>query len=941
MTRIIQPSRPLTGTTLRMQCLPHADYSDPELLRSTCEREAFGPSNRQGQQQPQNDMHSEAQAERKCVYKYDDIYKFRRILQADALVFDSHFESGNLNSASRVFRPDHMFTSKQEYDLLLQHDVHSYGHMQWFYFSVSNTTAGMEVQFNIMNFVKSDSMFNDGMRPLILSKLGQSKTGIGWRRCGHDIRYFENGADNTTKTAKQGGGSFHTLTFKHTFEFSDDICYFAYCYPYTYSDLQRYLCAIQSNPARSIHLRRRTLCRTLADNVCDVLTVTAPARTLRELKQRLGVVLTARVHPGESNSSWIMHGIIDFLTSDDPAACKLRTQYIFKIVPMLNPDGVINGNYRTSLAGVDLNRRWDDPIESLHPTIFHTKRLIQRFQKTNRVVLVVDFHGHSRKEGVFMYGNMPTKELFRAERANPKLDELFAWKVRMLPRAWASRSQLFHLANCTFSVQKDKLNTMRVVTFSQCNIDCTYTVEASLAGANGSHFIPEDLLKMGQDFCKSLDDFYLLVAPASAVRKFVSTVDIQPNSLQQEIVQKRAGDEAPCLDDPVSMLPSTAWARLAEATTYGHGSDGSDPEFSDDCKDETDLARSLRRRKGVAEAVSPTKAKLKRRKKKRKMTRATAKKSTSRLSSDGKSAGAKPTRRRAVSATGPPAEQNITFQTLQLGRPPRPGKTKAGHTSNSSSMSALPRRKSTSAVERADRVPQRGRFQSLDDDLVASVRERPVDILARASSFVGQGFTSEEEQQQENDDDDGEREEVTDDEDDDFDFERIYSARRVDASAGEQTHSAATAASSIAPAPLNWLCAEEAWTAPDAAQARSMFARRNTLELQQPDRAERQARPRSQSATSDVVATGNGHETPFLSTARQKSRIEQVISERKARERQRPQSAVLPGTRRRNTVSHDPMSIPPLVSRRPTSDPQSYSALPLLKLRSVRSDTFA
>ena len=29
-----------------------------------------------------------------------------------------------------------------------------------------------------------------------------------------------------------------------------------------------------------------------------------------------------------------------------------------KVVPMLNPDGVINGNYRCSLAGVDLNRVW-------------------------------------------------------------------------------------------------------------------------------------------------------------------------------------------------------------------------------------------------------------------------------------------------------------------------------------------------------------------------------------------------------------------------------------------------------------------------------------------------------------------------------------------------------------------------------------------------------
>lgn len=67
---------------------------------------------------------------------------------------------------------------------------------------------------------------------------------------------------------------------------------------------------------------------------------------------------SARIHPGESNSSWIMKGIIDFLMSEAPEARVLREKFVFKIVPMLNPDGVINGNYRCSLAGADLNRRW-------------------------------------------------------------------------------------------------------------------------------------------------------------------------------------------------------------------------------------------------------------------------------------------------------------------------------------------------------------------------------------------------------------------------------------------------------------------------------------------------------------------------------------------------------------------------------------------------------
>lgn len=46
------------------------------------------------------------------------------------------------------------------------------------------------------------------------------------------------------------------------------------------------------------------------------------------------------------------------MVSDDETAKGLRELYVFKFVPMLNPDGVILGNYRTSLSGSDLNRQW-------------------------------------------------------------------------------------------------------------------------------------------------------------------------------------------------------------------------------------------------------------------------------------------------------------------------------------------------------------------------------------------------------------------------------------------------------------------------------------------------------------------------------------------------------------------------------------------------------
>jgi murein tripeptide amidase MpaA len=84
----------------------------------------------------------------------------------------------------------------------------------------------------------------------------------------------------------------------------------------------------------------------LADNSLDLVIITNFESPDLEIAQRDAVVITSRVHPGESNASFISEGILDFLVSDETEAEQLREKYVFKIVPMLNPDGVVIGNYR-------------------------------------------------------------------------------------------------------------------------------------------------------------------------------------------------------------------------------------------------------------------------------------------------------------------------------------------------------------------------------------------------------------------------------------------------------------------------------------------------------------------------------------------------------------------------------------------------------------------
>lgn len=170
------------------------------------------------------------------------------------------------------------------------------------------------------------------------------------------------------------------------------------------------------------------------------------------------------------------------------------------MIPMLNPDGVIIGNYRCSLTGRDLNRNYKTVLKEAFPSIWHTREMVKKFMEEREVVLYCDLHGHSRKNNVFIYGchnNGTPKRRFQ-EHIFPII----------LSR---NAKDQFSYKSCKFKIQKSKQGTGRVVMWN-LGIMNSFTMEATFNGSTlnakaGLHFSQRDLEQLGYLFLDSLLDY--------------------------------------------------------------------------------------------------------------------------------------------------------------------------------------------------------------------------------------------------------------------------------------------------------------------------------------------------------------------------------------------------------------------------------------------------
>ncbi|KAM9316913.1 cytosolic carboxypeptidase-like protein 5 [Gastrophryne carolinensis] len=345
-------------------------------------------------------------------------------VRCGGLLFTSKFDSGNLGRVEKVERSDGdgdvangnggsvAFGSLSqipdyEFNVWTRPDCaeteYENGNRSWFHFSVRGGAPGKLIKINIMNMNKQSKLYAQGMAPFVRTVPIRSR----WERI-RDRPTFEI-VDNQ-----------FILSFVHRFlDCRGAITYFAFCFPFSYEESQEMLAGLDdrfsdcrlrspgSSPPDTIYYHRELLCHSLDGLRVDLLTITSCHGMMEEREPQLDKLfpdrsiprpyrfsgkrvffLSSRVHPGETPSSFVFNGFLEFiLRQDDPRAAMLRRMFVFKLIPMLNPDGVVRGHYRTDSRGVNLNRQYLNPDFELHPSVYGAKSVLLYHHVHNRVRL--------------------------------------------------------------------------------------------------------------------------------------------------------------------------------------------------------------------------------------------------------------------------------------------------------------------------------------------------------------------------------------------------------------------------------------------------------------------------------------------------------------------------------------------------------------------------
>lgn len=177
------------------------------------------------------------------------------------------------------------------------------------------------------------------------------------------------------------------ITFSHLFK--SEPVWIAYAHPYSYQRMETFISSIEGRDFVS----KEELAKTKEGRSIDLLTVTDPKIPDHDKRT---VFIMAMQHAGEDAGTFYLEGMIYYLVSEKAEAVEARKRFVFKLIPMMNPDGVFNGVSRYNSEMEDLNNIWFSE-DKMQPEVKGVQNWLEKWTAEGKQIdLFLDIHNHTQ-----------------------------------------------------------------------------------------------------------------------------------------------------------------------------------------------------------------------------------------------------------------------------------------------------------------------------------------------------------------------------------------------------------------------------------------------------------------------------------------------------------------------------------------------------------------
>ena len=201
-------------------------------------------------------------------------------------------------------------------------------------------------------------------------------------------------------------------TFKYSFAPGEKELFFSSVVNYTEKELKRFL----EKHKKVAELKVGTLCKSGKGRDVELLRIRG-----MEKKEKFKVLLTSRHHASETMASHVLEGIIEAALSGTPDGQWLRENVDFMIVPLVDKDGVEDGDQGNSRPPHDHNRDYAGEVQAVHPEVRAIREQVPPWLE-GLPLFFLDMHCPLPDRHFFFFlggSNARFNEILEAERKGP------------------------------------------------------------------------------------------------------------------------------------------------------------------------------------------------------------------------------------------------------------------------------------------------------------------------------------------------------------------------------------------------------------------------------------------------------------------------------------------------------------------------------------------